>query len=111
MSDLPPIEIPVFPEVPLYSERVTLDGKEYLLQFDWSDREQRWYLSISKADGTLIKTGVKVVANWPLLRKCVDVNQPPGVLMAVDLSPNGGEPPSLDDFGLRVKLLYFPVNA
>lgn len=105
-----PLEIPVFANVPLYNQRVTLDGVEYLLKLDWTDREQRFYLSIFLTDGTPISTGNKLVANWPLLRKCANVNKPPGILIAVDCSPNGGDPPVLSDIGIRVKILYFPVT-
>lgn len=103
-----PIEIPVFTAVPLYKMRVTLEGKEYILQFDWNDRETRWYMSISDLNNVPISTGIKVVANWPLLRKIPQPDRPPGTLMAVDFSPQNGEPPVLEDFGLRVKLLYSP---
>lgn len=102
-----PVEIPVSKDVPNYTQRVTLDGREYLLGFDWNDREQRWYLSISTVDETPLAMGIKVIANWPLLRKFTDDRLPPGVLMAADLSPEGGEPPGFSDLGRRVKLHYF----
>lgn len=104
-----PLEIPIAVDVPLYTERVTLDGKEYLLRFDWNGREGRWYLDIGTVSEVWILRGLKLVANWPLLRKSVDPRKPPGSLMAVDFSDSGGEPPDFYDLGRRVKLLYFPA--
>lgn len=106
-----PIEIPVATDTPLYTERVTLDGVEYLFKFDWNDRENRWYLSLFAVDETPLAAGIKVVANWPLLRRFTGENMPPGVLVAVDLSAERGESPTYTELGIRVKLLYYPKNA
>lgn len=103
-----PLEIPVFASVPLYTERVTLDGVEYILGFDWNGRENRWYFSLSLVDGTPVTSGVKLVCNWPLLRKVHSSIRPPGNLTAIDFSPFGGESPGFDDFGIRVRLVYIP---
>lgn len=105
-----PVEVPVSLDVPLYTERVTLDGQEYLLRFDWNGREGRWYLDIGDVSENWIVRGVKLIADWPLLRRCVDPRRPPGTLMAVDFS-GAGEPPSLSDLGRSVKLIYFPVTG
>lgn len=106
-----PIEIPVAVDTPLYTERVTLDGQEYVLKLDWNDRENRWYLSIYAIDLTPLATGIKVVANWPLLRRFTNAGIPPGVLVATDLSPMGGESPTYSELGARVRLTYFPANG
>lgn len=106
-----PIEIPVATDTPLYTQRVTLDGIEYVLKFDWNDRENRWYLSLYDVSETPLATGIKIVSNWPLLRRFTSANMPPGSLMAADLSPQGGESPMYADLGVRVKLLYFPKNG
>lgn len=106
-----PIEIPVATDTPLYSERVTLDGSEYIFAFDWNDREGRWYLSISTVDGLPLALGIKLVANWPLLRRFTDSRLPPGHLIAADISSQAGESPAYAELGARVKLMYFPVTS
>jgi hypothetical protein len=111
MAEPDPIEIPVAFDTPLYTERVTLDGVEYLLKFDWNDRENRWYLGLFSVTGSPLATGIKIVANWPLLRKIRGENMPPGVLSAVDLSPLNGESPTYSELGARVKLVYRPKNG
>lgn len=103
-----PVEIPTFTGEPLYRIRVTLDGREYLFEFDWNDREQRYYLSIGDIDETWIVRGMKLVSNWHLLRKCTNLIKPPGILMAVSLSDDA--PPTINDLGIRVKLMYIPTG-
>jgi hypothetical protein len=105
-----PIEIPVATDTPLYTQRITLDGVEYVFKFDWNDRESRWYFGLFAIDETPIVTGIKVVANWPLLRRFTAEKVPPGVLVAVDLSPERGESPTFTELGFRVRLLYYPKN-
>ncbi len=106
-TEIDPVEVPVSPDTPLYTERVTLDGQEFLFRFDWNGREGRWYLDVGDIDEAWIVTGIKIVANMPLLRRCVDPRRPKGILMAIDLSTQKGEPPDLTDLGRRVKLFYF----
>lgn len=108
MSD--PIEIPVFADTPLYRFRVTLDGQDYIFRFDWNARADRWYLDIGTINEEWIVRGIKLIADWPLLRRVSDSRRPPGNLMAIDLSPLNGEPPVLSDFGMRVKLIYIPAT-
>lgn len=105
-----PLEIKVALDTPLYTQRITLDGIEYLFRFDWSDREQRWYLTISDIDEKELASGIKIIANWPLLRRFVNPALPRGTLMAADLSPQNGEPPTYAELGQRVKLVYFSIS-
>lgn len=104
-----PLEIPVFAGTPLYSIRVPLDGRDYRLYFDWNDRNARWYLTLSTIDDELLRSGILVLSNWPLLRTVRDSRKPPGQLFAIDLSSSNGMPPGYFDFGSRVRLFYFPV--
>lgn len=108
MSD--PIIVPVALDTPLFNERVTLDGQEYLLEFDWNDRLGRWFLSIATGSGDWLARGLRLIANWPLTRKVIDHRKPPGILMAIDFSSNSGEPPTLSELGRRVQLVYYPVT-
>jgi hypothetical protein len=102
-----PVLIPIFKGEPLYNERVRLEGKDYIFRFDFNNREQRFYMNIKSEDGTPQLTGVKVVANWPLItRHRFNSALPPGELIAIDLETNG-VPPVLADFGSRVKLYYY----
>ena len=102
-----PLIVPVFPGEPLYQERVRLEDRDYIFRFDFSNREQRIYMSIKDQDEKNLLLGVKVIANWSLLtRHKFNPNLPPGELIPLDLE-SGGVPPTLDDFGTRVRLFYF----
>ena len=104
-----PVFVPVFSSVPLYTEQVRLDGQDYILYFDWSNREQRWYLSISDVDNASLVAGLKVMANTNLLVRHQSIAAlPQGALMAMDLE-TGGVPPAFADFGSRVRLFYYTL--
>jgi hypothetical protein len=105
-----PIEIPIALDTPLWDERTTLDGREYLIRLDWNGREGRWYLSLETVDGIQLMRGVKIVSNWPLLRRLVAPEAPPGPLIAQSFSPDTS-PPGFYDLGRRVRLLYFPQTV
>ncbi len=102
-----PLEIPLPTDTPLFTFRTTLNEVEYLFRFDWNGREGRWYFSLGDINEDWIVTGIKVVCNWPLLRRVSDKRKPPGDIMATDYT-NTGEPPDFTSLGRRVKLLYFP---
>lgn len=99
--------IKVFPGEPLYRERVRLEDRDYVFRFDWSNREQRFYMSIKDQDDVLLLLGIKIIANSPLIgRHHFNLSLPPGEFLAMDLE-QGGEPPTFNDFGTRVRLFYF----
>ena len=106
-----PQELPIPANVPLFSERITLDGVEFLFQFDWNDREQRWYLSIRDINETALALGLKIVANVPLLRRFTNAALPQGTLIACDLSNQFGDPPGYTELGTRVRIFYFPPGS
>jgi len=103
-----PVLVRIFTGEPLYTQRVRLEGKDYVFKLDWSLREERFYLSIFDLDNVPIKVGIKVVPNWPLLRRHRTARLPPGELFAFDLAnTDSPAPPTLEDFGTRVQLYYF----
>jgi hypothetical protein len=103
-----PVEIPVALDTPLYTQRVTLDGREYQLRFDFAEREDRWYLSILDVTGNMLASGIKLVGDWPLVRTHLNPALPQGLLIAADFSPLEGAPPGFSDLGRRVLLVYIP---
>ena len=96
-------QVPTTPGVPFYSQVTELDGIEYLLTFAWNGREGAWYLSIANNQGNLIRAGIKLVPNWPLLRKVRHEMRPPGELMVLD---EAGVGITLDNLGTDVVLFY-----
>jgi hypothetical protein len=93
-----------------YVQNTTLDGVEYVLRFRWNQRESKWYLAIELPDETVLVAGIKVVADWPLLKMQTSELLPPGELFAVD-STGQETDPGLRDLGERVTLFYFEGDS
>lgn len=103
-----PYEFPIEPDVPLFEFRCRLDGTDYVLRFDWNGRDGRFYLSLFDANRTLIVGGIRIVKNFPILRKYQYENMPLGLLQVSDLSQSSGQP-ELGTLGRRFRLFYWTV--
>lgn len=101
-------EITLFAGSPLHEQRVTLGGEDFVLRFDYSEREDRWYLSVYDAAGASVRRGMKVNCNWDVLRMGSATNRPAGALVFLDTTRNrdSGEAPTFGEFGRTVKLGY-----
>lgn len=106
-----PLTIALFPGVPRYRVRDVLDGVEYLLVLRWSQRETKWYLDLSNANGDLLVAAIKVVVNWPLLAdvRGSGLALPAGELVAMDTRSTPADP-GLDELGDSIPLLYFSAD-
>lgn len=103
------IRIPLPQGIPQFVQQTSLDGRTYQLRFHWNERESSWYLEVADAEGTVIVAGRKLVANWPLLQRCISEEKPPGEIFVVD--PTGSDvPPGLDELDERVQLQYFDAE-
>ncbi len=102
-------EIPVLENTASWQQRTALDGTDYILEFNWNGRGGAWYLSILDLDGNAIVRSIKLVSNWPLLRRRRDERLPPGELMMYDAT---GEISSAgyDQLGRQVTLNYFDAE-
>jgi len=101
------IRLPTFPE-PLHTYSTSLDGIEYRLKFDYSQRADRWYLSVYDALGEPIRVGIKLVPSIDLARLCrADSRAPKQVLIALDMTDTfSANAPGLFDLGRRITLWY-----
>lgn len=107
------LTIPTVAGEPYYTLRTRLDGREYNFRFAWNERETRWYMDVLTTAGEPLAVGIKLVANWPLLRFYQwDDRLPPGELVVVDLAGDGS-PPGLYDLaiGSRCELTYVPTTS
>lgn len=98
---------------PFQSLRSRLDGVDYLISLTYNQRENRIYLSLADNEENPIISGIKVVANYPLLfRHRYNVQVPPGELFAFDTTPDGS-PPGLGELGegLRCQLTYLEAST
>ncbi len=97
---------------PYYVQRTDLEGREYVLQFDWSTREEVWYLSISDSSGEVLSSGIKLICNWPLTYRKFNPAMPPGNFMISTKTEGDDSPPGLLDMGEggRCELTYVTSN-
>ncbi len=89
--------------------RVDLDGIDYQLQFQFNSREGFWYYNLLDAERNILRAGIKVVSNFPMLRLYRDVeNRPAGELISIDtrISP---QDPGLAD--LNVSSIFSYADA
>ncbi len=98
------LTIPTSTTLGAYTFQVELDLVVYRFALQFNEREDFWYLTISEEDGTVIRAGVKVVVNFPLLRLIADRATPPGGLLAID--PSSDDEPGLLDLGDTALLTY-----
>jgi hypothetical protein len=92
--------------------RVNLEGSDYQLHVDWSQREARWYVSLHDAQDELLCGPLKLVCNWPLWRYYSKrPGMPPGQLWCMATGSNL-DPPAIDELGedRRCVLSYFTAE-
>jgi len=94
-----------------YAQRVSLDGRDFILTFQFNFREWRWYLDLADQDGLEIVSGVKLQANEDVLRIVVDERAPPGALVVQHLPSQADPPieprdPGAEQLGELIKLIY-----
>jgi hypothetical protein len=88
---------------------VPIEGRVYVFDVYWNEREAKWYFDLSEADGRPIQKGIAVVLGTFLGRRVrshklfVD-----GAFIAVDTSARrNGIDAKFDDIGSRVVVAYF----
>lgn len=94
---------------PYYTQRVRLDGRDYILRLAWNQREERWSLSLFTDRDEPILFSLKLLCAWPLLSPYrYDDRLPEGELYVCDWTGDGS-PPLLEELGegRRCQLLYF----
>lgn len=104
--------IPTSPGTPYFTQKTRLDGRDFILKFSYNQREERYYLSIYDEQEEPLLMGLKLVANWPLLRRYRwNPALPPGEIWVMDLTGEG-TPPTLDELGegRRCELTYLEAT-
>lgn len=104
------LTVPTRTDLGAYTFQVELDGAVYRFSFQFNDREGFWYLSIADESGIPIRSGIKVVVNWPLFARAVEEAAPPGSLFAIDTTDQDLEP-GLADLGEAVLLTYIEEES
>jgi len=94
---------------PYYTIRVRLDDQDYTLEFTYSTRQERYYVSLFDVEDKPLVCGLKLVTNTPLLRYWHHKDGvPPGELM-VTATGQDVTPPKIGELleDGRCQLTYF----
>ena len=96
---------------PYSVQTTTLDGVPYLLNFQYNQREDCWYLLLQTVDGQNIYGYVKLVVGWNLLGQCADNRKPAGDLVVITTTQDDS-PPGFNDLlpGGRCQLQYLTAS-
>lgn len=100
--------LPTFDE-PAYEYDVTLDGRDYVLRYTYSERQDAWSLDVMLPDETELATGLKLSANIPLLHRYNDDRLPAGQLLALSME-DPPQDPGRHDLGSKVRMVYIPAD-
>ncbi len=103
------LSIPTDTQIANYDFFITLDGVEFLLTFLFNSRDDTWIMTISDANENIIRAGMKVVNEFPLLRLWKEAVKPAGDMIAV----NEGDvpaPPTINQLGADVILTYLDAS-
>ena len=96
-----------------FEQTTRLDGRAYVLRFDWHQRWGRWTIGLYSPDGAAYAVGLTLVPGFDLLQSFHhDPNVPPGALILADQSGEGRAPTyeSLGEDSLFA-LLYIPTDS
>lgn len=107
------IDVRLPKDTALYTIDVDLDGLRFALRFDYSAREDRYYMSVYDADGAAVRRGLKVLPNVAMLRLVRVGSRPPSELVFFVPASKGAddEPPTYEALGRSVQLSYLTVET
>lgn len=108
---LPPEEIPLLTDTPSFFRRVRLSGVEYVVEFDYHERQDRWYFTLRDSAGVVLIAGQRVRSNRVANEQHVNrTGYPAGLLLFIDTTPDARLNVGYADLGTRVKLYYSDVR-
>lgn len=97
-----------------YVFEIDLDGKLFKLQFKFNNRDESWYFSILDTNDNHLRSGIKIVSDWSLLRLWQQIDlKPAGEIIAV-AETGINRPALIDELGEKVILTYLDeeeINA
>ena len=102
-------EIPLSSD-PFYDQRAVLDGREFLLKFQYNERIDRWDLSISSETDIILRSSIRLVLDFPLIRKRTRDDLPAGQLEVQAKSLGLGAVTLQAVQNRQVALIYIPIS-
>ena len=102
---------PNFPTLGRHEYDISIDGRDFTLRFAWNVRVASWYMDVLDEDDVVLRQGVRMVVDFPLLFRSKLTALPLGLLMAVDVSGAHEDMTNQFELSERVQLVYTPVEA
>lgn len=84
---------------------VTLDEVRYVFELQYNDRDSSWYLNILDANGDQIRSGIRMVIDWPLTLGFQAAIAPEGTLFVERTDSGTGEVSRLE-LGQAAEFFY-----
>src|ERR1700749_78717 len=97
--------LPVTSDVEHYTFQTVLSDTLFGFRFDYSQRDDHWYMSLYDDSGVAILEGLRVTLGAFYLYRVATLRRPAGVIMAFDTT-NKNLDPGRNDLGGRVRLLF-----
>lgn len=101
--------LPLTPKLPYYDFDVELDEVLFRLEFRFNGRDDAWYMKVSDLENRILRCGIKILDEWPLLRRWGTVEAPAGEIVAVNQGSTSG-PPTLEELASDVLLHYLDAE-
>lgn len=102
------MRINIRPGVPYYEGSKSMDGHNYLLTFRWNTTTEKWYMDIVGISNSVSIRGIACMCGKDLLKQ--HGYSELGQIWVID-NLGQDEDPTLDSFGARHSLEYFPLDS
>lgn len=93
-----------------YEFLIELESVVFRLIFKFNQRESVWYFDLLDEAQNQLRSGIKVVVNYPLLARLRNLSRPDGDFLADD-ARSRPRPPNLDELGNTILLTYIEQSA
>jgi len=85
-------------ELGAFNFTANLDESDYRFDFRYNKREGFWYFDMTDVLGNQLRSGIKCVINFPVIRTMAQQTRPPGEIMILNTQTSPLDP-GLDDLG------------
>ena len=102
---MPLFILPVSDTLTNYELEISLDGVSYRIRLKFNSRSEAWFLDLFDANGERLRSGIRVVSDWSLLRLFQGEGRPEGDLLTLS-SQSSISAPDEDQLGAEVLLTY-----
>ncbi len=94
--------VATYPDLPQFTQTLTLDEVQYRLRLTWRPRQRAWYADLWLLDGTAVALGRRVSPKWGLLLGLLPAGAPAGTLYV-----RGSDPYERDMLGDSLAIVYY----